>query len=71
MKKGRSSPNSARRAATASAVASLPSSLVVGSPGMIWNARNAKKETMTMVKSIIPIFFTMFFMVIISFVLFG
>ena len=58
-------------AATASAVASLPSSFVVGSPGMIWKARNAKKETMTMVKSIIPIFFTMFFMVIISFLLVG
>ena len=53
--------------ATAEAVASLPSSLVVGSPGMIWNARNAKKETMTMVSSISPIFLAAYFMVIASF----
>ena len=52
---------------TAEAVASAPKILVVGSPGMIWKAKNAKKETMTMVRIIISTFFTMFFMVIISF----
>lgn len=50
-----------------SGVASVPSSFTAGSPGITWNARNARKETMTMVSSISPIFLAAYFMVIASF----
>ena len=34
---------------------------------MIWKAKNARKETLSMVSSISPTFFTAYFMVIASF----
>ena len=63
---GRSSPSSARSAATFSGVAVVPSMAVAGSPEIMEKAAKAKKETMTMVKSSMAMRLAAYFMVLAS-----
>ena len=59
--RGRSSPNSARRAARRSGVAWVPSMISAASPEIREKAVNARRETMTMVRSMAAIFLAAYF----------